>query len=162
LQGKYIDSKDYEPTRKTLVNAIPDEFGTDLKDNLVSKIGSGNEFPLKMRLKKLLNYGPGDFKWFKMIIEFEKENEEEFIGKLVNTRNHYTHWNENRKPIFADEDLPRINYELSLLLRIFLIEEIDSKGILSEFKIFNSSMNKLRRKRELRQLEKSQRASMEG
>jgi hypothetical protein len=155
--GKYIDSKEYTPVSQALLDVIPEKLNTDLKANLISKIASGNELSLKMRLKKLLNYGPGAFKWFKLILKFEKIDEEMFISTLVNTRNRYTHWNEDyKKPVFSEQDLPRINYELRLLLRIFLLNEIDPKGILGKVKIFRSSMERLKSEREIREFEKRQ------
>ena len=143
--GKYINPEDYQLVQKTLFNAIPNGLNPDLKENLKSKISSSNLFSLKMRLKDLRNYKRGGFNWFKMIMESETKDEEEFIGKLVFTRNYYTHCNEkNKERIFNDRDLPRINYELKQLLRILLIAEVDSKGILSEFKIFQSYRDEMR------------------
>ena len=150
--GKYLSQEDYKPIREALIKAIPDNLEPDPKQNLVSKIGSGNEFPLKMRLKKLLNYSP--FKYFWIIAKYESGEPEEFIGKLVNTRNYYTHFNESpKKPIFSDKELYRINSELRVILRVFLLNEIDSKGLYASSNIFSSFFSKLKEKDETEKFE---------
>jgi hypothetical protein len=151
--GTYLSANDYKPIRKALMKAIPDELNESHKNNLISKISSGNEFPLKMRLMKLTDYSP--FKWFKTIIKIESDDEDGFIGKLVNTRNHYTHFNESKKPIFNDEEILRINYELIYLLRVFLISEIDSKGLLNPSDIFNSFTHRIVERKQQKKFEDS-------
>jgi hypothetical protein len=141
LDEKYLDDDEYEHIRKTLVNAIPEELKRDFKKSLKGKLKFGNELSLQSRLEMLQKVGPGKLKWFDMIMRDEKG----IIYKLVATRNYYTHFSEvSHKNSISEADLPIINYKLRLFLRILLIEQINSKGILSNFNIIGPYLEKLK------------------
>ena len=141
LDEKYLDDDEYEHVRKTLLNAIPEELEPDFKKSLKGGLKYGNELSLQSRLEKLQKVGPDKLKWFDMIMRDEKG----IIYKLVATRNYYTHFSETSpKNTISEADLPAINYKLRLFLRILLLEQINSKGILSNFNVISPFLEKLK------------------
>ena len=175
-KSSYLKKDKFKLLKNALISSIPAELikattdenidqiknselierNEDLTKNLESKISFGNEFSLTTRLKKLQDCGRGQFKWFKMLMEDELDSQEKVIQKLVATRNYYTHFNANsRKKSFSDQDLPRINYKLSVFLRVLLIELIDESGILGVSGIVISSVQKLRMSQESKKSSKT-------
>ncbi len=173
--GKYLKTGEFKPIRNALINAVPEELikaltnenGVSItKDELLkkyeylvknfqSKISMSNEFSLTTRLKELSNCGRGELKWFKMLIDDEPDGEEKIIQRLVATRNYYTHFDENnRRNSFSDDDLPRINYKLSVFLKVLLIQLIDTSGILGGSDIIYSAVEKSIEYKKLKEFKK--------
>lgn len=126
IGGNYQNKTDYKPTRQALVKAIPEGLDEKFKEVLENKIQHLNEFTLRDRLDDLKNCSVGDFKFFESIMGKDPD----IIKKLADTRNYQTHFGRKTRSIFGDDELPQINYELRLFLRVLLLDQIDSGSIL--------------------------------
>lgn len=116
--GKYLSDDDYKEVCDTLVNAIPDSVEGGLKDSLKSRIGYGNEFSLRTRLRRLF-----DSDGYREILSEFAENRNAFIGEVVDTRNYLTHYEGIEKAAIGEELDPFIR-KLKILLEICLLTEL--------------------------------------
>jgi len=91
IGGEYLSKEEYEPTRKTLVGAIPASIKGDHRSSLDSRLKFGNELSLRTRLRQL--FEPLDDNVFSNLNTDRKA----FIGDLVEARNDFTHWVQERE-----------------------------------------------------------------
>jgi hypothetical protein len=116
--GKYLSDKDYEVVYNSIIKAIPKNVKKDLKDRLTEYLKYGNEFSLRKRLKDIFD------KYQEIISKYIKDKNN-FIEKVVNTRNYYTHYNKKLKEHAAkEEDLHDITKKLKMCLEICLLTEL--------------------------------------
>jgi len=115
--GKYTSDKKYEAIRNALAGAIPLNTGNSHKDSLKSRIKYGNEYSLRKRVMEICKtLSDGTKKTL-----FEKPD---FVGKLIDTRNYYTHYDEeSREEIFAPLELPVVNRRLQTLIFVLLLKK---------------------------------------
>lgn len=129
-KGEYLSAKEYELVYNTLVKAIPDWVRDDFKDSLKEKLKYGYEFSLRKRLKEIFD------KHHEIIKKFIK-NKGDFIEKVCNTRNYYTHYDDHLREYAASGlDLHHLTQKLKLLLEICLLTELgfnstEIKGLFS-------------------------------
>lgn len=109
--------EDYAKVRCALEKAIP-KVKENLEESLKSRIEYGNEFSLRTRLKEIFD------KYQENLSEFV-EKKEDFIGRVVDTRNYLTHYDEKLKEKAAlGEELDPLIQELKILLEICLLTEV--------------------------------------
>ena len=83
---KYIEQEEYDDKSQKIKTNIPTEFPSDLRDALKSRIKYGNEYSLRKRIKGL--FESVDQQTRLLVTEDYKS----FIGKIVDTRNYFTHY----------------------------------------------------------------------
>jgi len=116
--GKYLPDEKYDKLYEVLVNGVPEDVESELKDRLMEYLKYGNEFSLRKRLKEI-------FDKYKEILDKFIENKKDFIEKVVNTRNYFTHYDKELKEYAArGEDLYRLTQKLRMCLEICLLTEI--------------------------------------
>jgi hypothetical protein len=117
-KGQYLTEKDFKPIRTALTSAIPGGIGDDLREALKSKIRYGYEYSLRKRLQLL--FAELEPETIKLITT----NAASLTGKIVDTRNYFTHYTEELKKLaFDGEALHHANYKLRVLLIILLLKE---------------------------------------
>ena len=90
--GCYIDNTEYKKEiYKPLAEAIPVTLKEDLKNALKQRLYYGNEFSLKERLTDLFE------EIHKLEIDIKVENGDEFISKIIKTRNSLIHRDKPKK-----------------------------------------------------------------
>lgn len=129
---KYIPDEEYmkkgglyETFVKVVVKEIPDSVSSDFKQSLVKgKLYYANEYSLRKRLKEMLSVDCLEIINARKII-LEKEERNAFIEKIVDTRNYYTHHDEElRDKILKDEKLEQAIKVLEALIEIALMSEM--------------------------------------
>jgi hypothetical protein len=116
--GGYLSDEDYKVVYNALVTAIPEGVRSDLKDRLKEYLKYGNEFSLRKRLKEV-------FDKYQEILDRFIENKNDFVEKVVNTRNYLTHHDKELKERAANgEDLYRLTQKLKMCLEICLLIEL--------------------------------------
>lgn len=113
--GKYINEKDYKKIHQKLVNAIPKNVDRNLKQRLKDYLTYGNEFSLRKRLKEL-------FREYQL--ETFIENKKDFIDKVVNIRNYYTHYDEKKEGVAIIDELPQLIKNLKICIRVCLLQKL--------------------------------------
>lgn len=138
--GIYIPKDQYRNLKDTLLSHIPSDIDSSLKDSLESRISHGNEYTLRTRLKELID-DLGN-RLSSLIVRYHFE--EDFIKKVVNTRNYFTHNDITYKnKALSGNDLYHANEMLRFLLIILLLqelnieEEIIFRGIRDSLEYFN-------------------------
>ncbi len=115
----YIPEDEYETIREALTNAIPVETPTDLRASLKSRIKFGNEYALRKRLTKTMNELPEEMKTVIM------GGDANFISKVVDTRNYFTHRDESQKDnVFEFREMFNATSNLQLMVQFILLTEI--------------------------------------
>jgi len=116
--GEYVSDEDYNKVYDTLVDAIPNGIGGDLKERLKEYLKYGNEFSLRKRLKEI-------FDKYQEILDGFTVDKNAFIIKVVDTRNYQTHHDADLKEHAArGEDLYRLIQKLKMLLETCLLTEL--------------------------------------
>lgn len=134
FEGKYLPDEDYKEVYDTLLKAIPEGVGSELKDRLMEYLKYGNEFSLRKRLKEI-------FEEYKEILDKFIENKKDFIEKVVNTRNYFTHHGmELKEHAASGEDLYHLTQKLRMCLEICLLTEIGFSS--EEIKVLISKNNR--------------------
>lgn len=110
---KYIDDTKYEILKKSILDGCPQEH----KKWLEGKLIYANEISLRSRIKKIIEP-------FNNLIGTTKERKS-LTGKIVDTRNYLTHYNEElyEKSIKGFE-LVNLNESLEGLLELSLLKEL--------------------------------------
>jgi len=111
-----IPIKNYNNIINNLNEIVNNEdISKESKDFMLNKINYWNSKTLRMRLKELfINYK----------ILTNVVNEKNFIDKIVNTRNYYTHYDkELENKIIPSKDLPLYNQTLKYLVIVLLLME---------------------------------------
>jgi hypothetical protein len=126
-KGKYLEGIEWEPHKKTLIDSIPQELDSDFKASLKSRIRYGNEYSLRKRMKDLVS-----------CLDKTTQNTllptaNYFSGKLVDTRNYFTHYDEDLKDeALEGAELFYANQRLKIFLTLLLLKEV---GIQDEIAI---------------------------
>ena len=118
FDGTYIPSEEYEVVSEQLIETLPPQIPSALRDRLREIIKHGNEKSLRSRLKDILKHY-GD------ITQLFIDDFDTFIQKVIQTRNFYTHYGENLVQKAAEgSELFKLNLKLNLLLKICLLREL--------------------------------------
>jgi len=117
--GKYIGTSGFRKISKILREAIPEDVTGDFRQSLESRISFGNEYSLRTRIRLL--FQELDEKTARLI----SQNPEEFIDRIVATRNYFTHYTTGLKRKAFDGDALYYAYQkLRILLIILLLKEV--------------------------------------
>lgn len=109
--GKYMEDGAYEVVRDKLQNAIPSNVSKDHRTSLKSRVRYGNQYSLRKRLGELGEH-------------LSEEIRRHIFGPTksvpatwVDTRNYYTHWDEELKySILDNQDMHYANIRLNNFL----------------------------------------------
>lgn len=117
LDGNYMQDKDYERVKKSLGDAIPSDVASDHKDALRSRIRYGNQISLRKRLDALAD----------LLTQPLREIVIGGNGKVprnwIDTRNYYTHWDEElRSNVLDGQSMYYANVRMRLLVRILYLD----------------------------------------
>jgi len=118
FEGKYLSDKDYKPIYnrfKEIIKVL--DIEDSFKDALKSKLKYGNEYSLRKRLKDL-------FVKYRDITQNFIKDEDNFVNRIVDTRNYLTHYDKKLKNIAEGRDLYRITQKLKKILQICLLSEL--------------------------------------
>jgi len=118
FEGKYLSDKDYKPIYnrfKEIIKVL--DIEDSFKDALKSKLKYGNEYSLRKRLKDL-------FVEYRDITQNFIKDEDNFVNRIVDTRNYLTHYDKKLKNIAEGRDLYRITQKLRKILQICLLCEL--------------------------------------
>jgi len=129
FEGKYLSDEDYEPIQerfKDIINKLSVE--ASFKEALKSKLKYGNEYSLRKRLKDL-------FVAYQEITQNFIKDEDNFINRVIDTRNYLTHYDKKLRSIADGKDLYCITQKLKIILQTCLLYELgfDRKEIKSIF-----------------------------
>ncbi len=116
----YMTEEEYEPIRAALTNAIPAHLSNPFKTSLRKKIEHGHEFSLRKRLRQRLDdLAPG-------ATELVCHNCSQFIDKIVNTRNYFTHYTDELETLaeLNGEKLFFLTQRLRILLTLLLLKDL--------------------------------------
>jgi hypothetical protein len=102
-----------------LVDAIPSVTNNDHKNAIISRLRFANEFSQRVRLKELMRR-------CEPVMALYVDDPNEFIGRVVETRNYLTHFNKDAKMnlIFAGNELYYAAQRLKILLESCLLLEM--------------------------------------
>jgi hypothetical protein len=115
-EGLYMEEDQYESVKKALGDALPTELSSDHKDALRSRIRYGNQISLRKRLNALAELIPEQIR--KTILG----NNGKIPGSWVDTRNYYTHWDEELRPNVLDtQDMYNANVRMRVFLRVLYL-----------------------------------------
>lgn len=130
-QEKLLDDSIFEELRDTIISLCPDQH----KDWLKGRLHHGNEISLRKRIKRLIEPFADFFG--------SKEEQNNFINDLLNTRNYLTHYDPSLEDkAVRGQDLLRLHYKLEVILQLNFLRMLNFTD--DEVKsIFNS---RLRRK----------------
>lgn len=110
---KYMDDEKY----KSLLNKMIKCCSQEHKNWIEGKLKFGNEISLRTRIKKIIEP-------FKDLIGTSKERKC-LIGKIVDTRNYLTHYNEDlSQNAMVGFELRKLNQNLEGLLELSLLKEL--------------------------------------
>jgi len=111
---KYMDDIQFQSLYKSIIKSIPKEH----KEWIEGKLKFGNEISLRTRIKKILEP-------FNDLIGSSKERKS-LVGKIVDTRNYLTHYNEDLKAnAVSGFNLIELNKKLEGLLELLLLNELE-------------------------------------
>lgn len=121
--GEYLAKKEYEPIRDQLIDAIPDCVDDSHRDALKGTFKYGYQYSLRTRLRKVFNEilseQSDDLK--KLVV-----NPTNFIHRLVETRNHFTHRDgEPNADVLNDDELYEFTRKMRMLLQICFLKEME-------------------------------------
>ena len=118
FKKEYISNEEYKKIRDIITNAIPRETSSDLKERIKEMLRYGNEKSLRKKLKDILTANANITNKF-------IENNDQFIQKVVNTRNYLVHYDKELEPSSANRsELFLYTEKLRLLLEICLLREL--------------------------------------
>lgn len=117
FDGNYISEDDYRPVKKALGDAIPTTLSNDHKDALRSRIKYGYQYSLQKRLDGLA-------------MRLSEPLRERILGAdgripraWIDTRNYYTHWDENLRPNVLDgQDMYNANVRIEHFIRALYLD----------------------------------------
>lgn len=129
FEGKYLSDEDYEPIQDRFKDIIKKlDVEASFKEALKSKLKYGNEYSLRKRLKDL-------FVAYQEITQNFIKDEDNFINRVIDTRNYLTHYDKKLRSIANGKDLYCITQKLKIILQTCLLYELgfDRKEIKSIF-----------------------------
>lgn len=116
-EGKYMPQAEYETVKKALGDAIPSGLSSAHKDALRSRIRYGNQISLRKRLDALVETLSDQIR---INILGAKG---EIPRKWIDTRNYYTHWDEELcTNVLDDQELYNANVRMRHLLRVLYLD----------------------------------------
>ena len=119
FSGKYIEQEEYDDKSQKIKTNIPTEFPSDLRDALKSRIKYGNEYSLRKRIKGLFESVD---KQTRLLVT---EDYKSFIGKIVDTRNYFTHYDDELKSAaLSNSELYYACQRLKIFIIILLLKNI--------------------------------------
>lgn len=120
--GIYIDATAYKDSvYNPMVNSIPKDIPSNLRDSLKSRLKYGNEISLRNRLKELFE----DSHLFKTLMI---NNSNDFIKRIVDTRNYLTHYEKDETfYILKDKELQIYTYKLYSFLKYQICKYFELK-----------------------------------
>ncbi len=120
--GEYLSKEEYEPIKTALINAIPNCVETSHKAALMSRIEYGYQYSLQTRLKGLCS---------EVLVEQKDDvekllgNPKDFIRRLVETRNYFTHRDGlPNEATLNDDELFDYSRKMRVLLQICFLREM--------------------------------------
>lgn len=120
--GEYMSEEEYEPIKSTVIDAIPPDVSADHRDALKAGLKYGYQYSLRTRLRKLLN---------EILAEQSEnidkiiDNPSSFIHRLVETRNHFTHYDgEPNEYVLRDDELYDFCRRVRMLLQICFLKDM--------------------------------------
>lgn len=117
FDGIYMDEEGYEQVKRALGNAIPAELAQDHKDALRSRIRYGNQISLRKRLDALADLLTQPLR------EIVIGGNGRVPRNWIDTRNYYTHWDEElRFNVLDGQRMYYANVRMKLLLRILYLD----------------------------------------
>ncbi len=117
--GSYMDEHEYKKVQDALGVAIPVGLTKDHKEALRSRIRYGNEFSLRKRLNELAEILSEPIR--KIIFRGKGEIPKSWID----TRNYYTHWDENlRTNVLDGQELYFTNIRMKHFLRALYLDRM--------------------------------------
>ena len=117
LDGVYMDPKDYEAVKSALGSAIPATVQPPHRESLRSRIRYGNEISLAKRLNELADRLPES-------VRLQVLGPDGKIPRAwIDTRNYYTHWDEELRPNVLDgQEILHANHRMSLFLKALYLD----------------------------------------
>ena len=122
--GKYQDDEEYlAGIYHILTKEIPDNINSDFKKSLQMRLRYGNEFSLRKRLREVIRS-------INNVLDFDfvtlGKKREEFIDKVVDTRNYWTHYSPEliNKVEQLGEDRLILITSLQLLLEVNFLRDL--------------------------------------
>ena len=121
--GDYLSKEEYEHIRIALIDVIPDCVDDKHRDSLEGTFKYGYQYSLRTRLKKVfdgvLAEQSDDLK--KLV-----GNPRDFIHRLVETRNYFTHRDgEPNSAVLNDDELYKFTRKMRVLLQICFLKEME-------------------------------------
>ena len=115
-EGLYMDEKQYETVKKALGDALPAELASDHKVALRSRIRYGNQVSLRKRLNSLADLIP------EQIRRTVLGNNGKIPGSWIDTRNYYTHWDEELiSNVLDSQEMYNANVRMRVFLRVLYL-----------------------------------------
>lgn len=123
--GEYMTKKEYAPHLEKMVKNIPPALDRSLSQRIEGALKFGYQYSQKKRFTDLSNKLPDSFR--KKI----SGNMPLFITKVLDTRNFYTHGDEESKgDILKEEDVPIVNFALTTWFNLLMLLQL---GVPEEF-----------------------------
>ena len=119
VKETYLPKEDYkQKVEEPLIKEIKSLNNVDesLKESLKNKLRWGNEKSLYNKLKILYKKKEDSCKQLGI--------SEEFLKKVTNTRNYFTHYTEDKSNILSQEETLKAKIRLNAMLELFILEEI--------------------------------------
>jgi len=119
--GLYMDQAVYDKAMCELLPRIPASIQGDHRISPKNRLKYGNEYPLRKRLNDMLNRVPEDLR-----LKIAAGDVNKFVGKVVDTRNYYTHYDHTaRVHAFEAKDTFIAAERLRILLTAILLQDLD-------------------------------------
>ena len=123
FDGEYMTEEEYDPIETTLIDAIPQNISAEHRDSLKSRIKYGYQYSLRTRLKNLLSEVLAEQSEATKTIVGNQPN---FIKRLVETRNYFTHLDgEANSAVLKTDELYEFTLNVRLLLQICFLKEME-------------------------------------
>lgn len=121
LGGEYMDKATYKPFQDEIIRAIPSKIEQGHRQSLKSKIKYGYQYSQRKRLNDLLDLLKIGSQ---QILGIDKD----YINKVVDTRNYFTHYDSDDQThlLFEEYELILANRRLILMI-IALIFQVEMK-----------------------------------
>lgn len=123
--GKYLEQQVFETVHSALVEVLDGfEFERDVRNTFVGKLQYINELSLRRRIKELvLSFGDSIGRYI--------PSASSFAGRVVDTRNYLTHYNQSLEAGAAQgKDLYDLSEQLELLLELCFLRELGLPDVL--------------------------------
>lgn len=116
---QFLSKRSYERIKLRLIDAIPDDVEDDHRQSLESKIEYGYEYSQRKRIRELIDSLP---EWLRTSLAKKVPS---FLGRIIDTRNYYTHYDNSAKDgIMTEREVAIVNRALRVLLRFLLLRHI--------------------------------------